>query len=181
MPHARGFSGRYFLGHGRGFATGATVPSADVLYAIPFEQSLLIGALALHNKGSGDNSPKAILGLYTHNYDTGLPGELIFQSEEIGMTNGETGLKVAELTEAHDAGEPYWVVAVFSGDPCAEVCSCSLSSLASQEIYGNTEINATFPPRTALQVGYTFGTLPTVFPEGAGTSITIMALAVRGA
>lgn len=182
MTHARLFSGRYYLGHGRSFGVSSTTPTANVLYAIPFEQRLVIDALALHNKGGGSNSPLARIGLYDHDASNGLPGDLIEGSDEISMSSGNQGIKIFELAEAYGAADPFWVAAVFAGDPCSDVAACSIASGYSQEIFGNNVIDSTFMPRHGIACLYTFGALPSTFPtEGVGPMISTMALAVRGA
>lgn len=182
MPHhARLFSGRWYQGRGRSGAISSTTPGPNVITALPFDQLMVIDAVGLHNKGGGSNDPLARIGIYTHDPLTGLPDQLVFGSDEINMSTGSTGIKIADLDENWESTDSFWVAAVFAGDPCSDIAACTINALAHQEAFGDDAIDSTFSPRYGVSVAYTFAALPSTFPSGAGGTLSTMALAVRGA
>ncbi len=182
MFHARNYSGQFFLGRGRSFSSVGATPDADTLYAVPFDQIMVIDAILVDNSGGGDNGPAARLGLYDGEGAGGLPGGLIEGSGEISMADGFNGHRIFELAQEYTLTGKEWVAAVFSGDPCALMAASSISftALASQEAFGNDSTDSAFSPRNAVSASYSFAALPSTFPSASAANVAL-GLFVRGA
>lgn len=186
MPkHARAFYDgglpMLYLGPGRMFGMGNTTPIPNTIYAIPFDIIMPIDRVAIYNKAAVEATP-CRLGLYENDPTRGIPGALIYGSDEFEMTSGHNGAREFVLPEVYQMTGTEWVAAFFS-EVAPVLCDCNVpfQSQENQEIFGHEQYNESAQFRNCVKVEeMTFGPMPDPFPNAVALGgFTKMAIWIR--